>query len=157
MQIRETFTVDAASDAVWRFFEDVERVGRCVPGVQSVTVLGTDRYRVVASQKVGFVSVTFDMTTQMGAREPGRFMEFSSAGKSVKGAVGDLRSKDRVEFEALAEGGTRVTLISELSVGGMLGALGHKAISAKSRDITAQFAEALRIQLETIARGQGGT
>jgi carbon monoxide dehydrogenase subunit G len=43
VQIQETFTVDAAPATVWRFFEDIERVARCVPGVQSVDVLGPDR------------------------------------------------------------------------------------------------------------------
>ena len=55
MQIQETFTVDAPPETVWKFFEDIERVARCVPGVQSVDVLGPDRYKVLATQKVGFI------------------------------------------------------------------------------------------------------
>ena len=156
MQIQETFTVDASPDAVWRFFEDVERVGRCVPGVQSVAVLAPDRYKVVAAHKVGFISATFEMTTRVEGKEPLTFMEFSSTGKSVKGAVGDLRSRDRVDFEALPDGGTRVRLTSDLAVGGMLGALGHKAILAKSREITLKFAQALRAELQSASGASHG-
>jgi carbon monoxide dehydrogenase subunit G len=111
-------------------------------------VLGPDRYRVVASQKVGFISATFELTTEMAAREPLTFMEFTSVGKSVAGAVGNLRSRDRVDFEAAGGGGTRVRLTSELAVGGMLGALGHKAVAAKSREMTEKFAAALRDALQ---------
>lgn len=146
MQIQEVFEVAAAPEVVWAFFEQVERVARCVPGVKSVEVQGPDRYTIVAGQKVGFISATFEMTTSVAGQEPGRFMEFISVGKSIAGAVGHLRSRDRVDFEPVA-GGTRVRLTSELAVGGMLGALGHKAIAVKSREITEQFAAALRAAL----------
>lgn len=149
MQIQETFEVAAPPEAVWAFFEQVERVARCVPGVKSVDVLGPERYKMVAAQKVGFISATFELTTEMAGREPGVFMEFTSVGKSVAGAVGNLRSRDRVEFAPTAGGGTRVTLTSEVAVGGMLGALGHKAIAVKSREMTEKFAAALRAELET--------
>lgn len=151
MQIEEAFVVDAPVEEVWRFFEDVARVARCVPGVQSVDALGADRYRVVATQKVGFISATFEMTTQIDAKEPPRSLRLSSVGKSVRGAVGNLRSRDRVDLEPRPEGGTRVTLTSELAVGGMLGALGHKAIAAKSRELTEKFAQALRAALQGAA------
>ena len=153
MQIKERFTVGAPPETVWRFFEDIERVARCVPGVQSVDVLGPDRYKVVATQKVGFISATFEMATQIESKEPLKSLALSSVGKSVKGAIGNLRSRDRVDFEPTPEGGTRVTLTSEIAVGGMLGALGHKAIASKSREITEKFAQALQAQ---IAAGEGG-
>ena len=147
MQVQETFTVDAPPAAVWSFFEDIERVARCVPGVESVDVLGPDRYKVLATQKVGFISATFEMATQIESRDPLRSLALSSVGKSVKGAMGNVRSKDRVEFEPTPEGGTRVTLTSEIAVGGMLGALGHKAITTKSKELTLKFAQALQAAL----------
>lgn len=144
MQVQETFTVPAPPEQVWPLFEDVVRVARCVPGVQSVEAVGPERYRVVASQRVGFISATFELTTRVEAREPPRLLALSSVGRSVRGAVGDLRSRDRVELAPTGDGGTRVTLTSDLAVGGMLGALGHKVIAARSREIAGQFAEALR-------------
>jgi carbon monoxide dehydrogenase subunit G len=153
MQIKESFTVGAPPEAVWRFFEDIERVARCVPGVQSVEVLNADRYKVVATQKVGFISATFEMTTQIDAREAGKFLALSSVGKSVKGAMGSLRSRDRVEFEGTPEGGTNITLTSELMVGGMLGALGHKVIASKSKEMTEKFAQALQAEIRSATRG----
>ena len=147
MQIQETFTVDASPAAVWKFFEDVARVARCVPGVESIDVLGPDRYKVLATQKVGFISATFEMATQIESKEPLRSLALASVGKSVRGAVGNLRSKDRVDFEPTPEGGTRVTLTSEVAVGGMLGALGHKVIASKSKEITEKFARALQAEL----------
>jgi hypothetical protein len=154
MQIQQTFTVDAPPVAVWEFFEDIERVARCVPGVQSVDVLGPDRYKLLATQRVGFISATFEMATQIESKDPLKSLALSSVGKSVKGAIGNIRSKDRVDFEATPEGGTRVTLTSDVAVGGMLGALGHKAIASKSREITEKFALALQAELRAGAAGR---
>lgn len=148
MQIQETFIVDVAPERVWAFFEDLAQVAACVPGVRSVDILDPGRYRVVAAQKVGFISATFELTTELAGREPLRFMEFTSVGKSVAGAVGNLRSRDRVDFQPAPAGGTEIRLTSELAVGGMLGALGHKAIAAKSREMTEKFAAALRDRLQ---------
>jgi len=156
VQIKESFVVDVPPAAVWKFFEQIERVARCVPGVEQVDVMAPDRYKLVVTQKVGFISATFEMTTQVDTRAHLRSLELSSVGKSIKGAAGNLRSKDRVEFEP-ADDGTRVTLSSDLAVGGMLGALGHKVIVSKSREITAKFAEALRAELQSTAGGPTDT
>src|SRR5262245_5551003 len=150
VQISESFVVEVPAAAVWQFFEQIERVARCVPGVQQVDVMAPDRYKLVVAQTVGFISATFEMTTQVVAKAPLQYLELSSVGRSIKGAVGNLRSKDRVQFEP-EDGGTRVTLISDLAVGGMLGALGHKVIVSKSKEITAKFAERLRAELQSSA------
>jgi len=147
MKVQESFEVAAGPEVVWRFFEQIERVARCVPGVKSVEVLAPDRYKVVAAQKVGFISATFELTTDVAGKEPGVFMEFTSVGKSIAGAIGHLRTRDRVDFAPTEGGGTRVTLTSEVAVGGMLGALGHKAIAVKSRELTEKFAATLRAEL----------
>ena len=85
MQIQETFTVDASPETVWKFFEDIERVARCVPGVQSVDVLGPDRYKVLATQKVGFISATFEMATQIESKEPLKSLALSVRGQERQG------------------------------------------------------------------------
>jgi uncharacterized protein len=151
MRIQEEFTVPAAPDTVWKFFEDVARVVRCVPGVQEVEVLAPDRYRVVVSQKVGFISATFEMKTQLDAKEAPRFIEFSSVGKTIRGALGHLRSKDRVDLSAEPDGGSRIRLTSEVALGGMLGAVGDKVMASKSKELTQHFARALRAEIEAAA------
>ena len=94
------------------------------------------------------------MATQVESKDPLKSLALSSVGKSVKGAIGNLRSKDRVDFEATPEGGTRVTLTSEIAVGGMLGALGHKVIASKSKEITEKFAQALQAEIRAGEAGR---
>jgi carbon monoxide dehydrogenase subunit G len=143
MEIRESFVVPAPVQAVWDFFQDVERFSRCVPGLQSVEVLGPDEYKTVVQQKVGFLSATFEVTTRREEFEVPVFMAFSSVGRTVRGALGNLRSQDRVEFERVDDASTRVSVVSQPALGGMLGAVGHKVIMSKSKELTEKFVAAL--------------
>lgn len=147
MRIEESFVVRSELEIIWAFFTDVTRVCRCIPGFESVTVLGPDRYRVVAHQKVGFITATFEVTTHLEASEPMKFMQFASVGRTLRGAVGNLRTRDRVEFEVEEAGATRVRLLCDAALGGALGALGNKVVIAKSRELTVQFAKALHSAL----------
>ncbi len=98
---------------------------------------------MVIQQKLGYFSATFEVNTKREEVERFRFMRFSSVGRTVKGSVGNLRSNDRVDFFAVDDNTTRVDVLCEPALGGMLGAVGHKMILSKSRQLTEEFATAL--------------
>ena len=156
MEIRESFVAPAPMAAVWAFFDDISQVSQCVPGLQKLTVVNSDEYKVVIQQKLGYFSATFEVNTKREEVEHFRFMRFSSVGRTVKGSVGNLRSSDRVDFTALDESTTRVDVHCEPALGGMLGAVGHKMILSKSRQMTEQFAAALCAALGG-SKDAGGT
>jgi hypothetical protein len=154
MEILESFVVPASIDMVWDFFDDISRISSCVPGLKSLTIVNPDEYKVIIQEKLGYFSATFEVTTRREQIEKFKFMQFSSTGRTVKGSIGNLRSKDRVDFEAIDGQSTRVNVRSEPALGGMLGAIGHKMILSKSRAMTEQFAAALCAQLGGI-KGDG--
>ena len=147
MKVQEHFVVDEPASTVWEFFEQVDRVARCVPGVEDVTVVDDDNSRVRVTQAVGPMSATFDMKMRITAREPGRSMEFTGIGRSVKGAAGNVRSTNRVQLEEAGEGGTRVLLEADVALGGMLGSVGQKVVAKQATAVTKSFAEALEREL----------
>ena len=148
MKFEESFTVDAPLDDVWAFLEDVGRIARCVPGVSEVEPLEDARSRVRMTQKVGPLSATFDLRTRMKDSEPGTFVEVESIGRSIKGAMGELRSVNRVEIEPAAEDATNVRLSADVAVGGMLGSVGTKVMSLKAKQVAKQFAASLEEQIQ---------
>jgi hypothetical protein len=155
MRFDESFTVPAPAGDVWAFLEDIDRIARCVPGVSEVEPLEDGRSRVRMTQRVGPLSATFDLRTQLKDSEPGKFVEVESVGKSVKGAMGELRSTNRVEIQAAGENATDVRLSAEVAVGGMLGSVGTKVMSLKAKQVAKQFASTLDEQIQTF-RAQGG-
>jgi uncharacterized protein len=143
VKFTESFVVAADQATVWEFFDDLPRVARCVPGVEDVQLVDEARLRVRMRQKLGFLTATFDMRMNVTTKEPPRCLELSSIGRSIRGAVGDLRATNRVDFEPDSPGATRVILTSDVAMGGMLGSVGHKVVAAKARETARLFAAAL--------------
>jgi uncharacterized protein len=147
VKVQEQFVVAGPASTVWEFFEQVDRVARCVPGVEDVTVVDDENSRVRVTQAVGPMSATFDLKMRITAREPGRSMEFTGIGRSVRGAAGNVRSTNRVELEEAENGSTRVLLESDVALGGMLGSVGQKVVAKQASVVTKSFAEALAQEL----------
>jgi carbon monoxide dehydrogenase subunit G len=147
MRFEESFTVDYQAADVWAFFEDVHRLARCVPGVEAVEPLEDGRSRLVMTQRVGYLSATFDMRMHVAAQEPGRYVEVVSVGRSVKGAVGELRSRNRVEIEPADESKTTVKMAADVALGGMLGSVGTKVMQIKAKQVAKEFAATLSEQI----------
>ncbi len=151
MKFEESFVVDASREVVWRFFEERRSdVGMCIPGAESVEGIGEDRYRVRIAQKVGTIGATFDLKAEVKDRVPIDSLGISAVGRSVKGARGDLRAKANIAL-APSGTGTKIDLVADVVLGGMLGSLGHKVIAQKTAEITREFAQALSV----LIRGQG--
>jgi uncharacterized protein len=157
VKFEESFKVDAPVADVWAFLEDVSRLARCVPGVEDVEALEDGRSRVRMTQKVGYLSATFDLRTQMKSSEPGTFVEVESIGRSVKGAMGELRSLNRVEIESAGDDATAVRLSAEIAVGGMLGSVGTKMMSLKAKQVAKEFAATLAEQIQLFRARQQTT
>src|SRR2546427_12385180 len=124
MRFEESFTVTRPPDEVWRFFEDEKRLALCVPGVEAVEPIDAERSKIRMTQKVGYLSATFDLKMHVSGLEAGRVLEITSIGRSVRGAIGELRATNRVELTP-DENGTRIVLKADIGVGGMLGSVGQ--------------------------------
>ncbi|MDX6512725.1 MAG: uncharacterized protein QOE36_2229 [Gaiellaceae bacterium] len=157
MKFEESFTVDHPVEQTWSFFEDPERLAKCVPGVESVEPLDAEgKSKLKMTQKVGYLSATFNLRWHVSSSEPGRSIEITSIGKTIRGAVGELRATNRVELEP-ADGKTQVTLVADVAVGGMLGSVGQKMMASKAREVAAGFAANVSDELERWSQQQGST
>jgi carbon monoxide dehydrogenase subunit G len=147
VKVQEQFVVAGPASTVWEFFEQVDRVARCVPGVEDVTAVDDKSSPVRVTQAVGPMTATFDMKVRISARKPGRSMEFTGIGRSVRGAAGNVRSTNRVQLEEAENGSTRVLLESDVALGGMLGSVGQKVVAKQASVVTKSFAQALAQEL----------
>jgi len=155
MKMSEEFTVAESSVALWEFFEQVDRVAWCVPGVEQVTVLDADNSRLRVTQSVGPMVATFDVKMRITARDPGRSMEFTVVGRSVSGAAGNVRATNTVRLDDAGEG-TRVRIDGDVALGGMLGSVGQKVVAKQAGKVAQSFAEALQRELSGGAAAPAG-
>jgi len=151
MKIEEKFQVLSCMDRVWDFVTDPKKMASCLPSVQSVEVLDDCHYVVTIKQKIGFISATFRIQTEVVEKQPPFKMVLSNKGKTILGAHGLLKSTDTVILTAPSEGSTDVHVISELTLGGQLATLGAKLIGSKSKEIFAEATANLKRELESFA------
>jgi hypothetical protein len=147
MKVAEEFVVAESSETLWEFFEQLDRVARCVPGVEDVTVLDADNSQLRITQALGPMTATFDVKMRVTARDPGKSMEFTAVGRSVRGAAGNVRATHVVRLSDEGSGSTRVLLEGDVALGGMLGSVGQKVVAKQAAVVTQSFAKALQDEL----------
>lgn len=150
MRITETFRVESPPEKVWEFITDPHKIGGCLPSVQSVEVLDDTHYRAVVKQKVGFISATFEIYTEVLEKEAPSRIVLSNQGRTILGANGSLKSRDTIILTAAPGNATEVKVDSELTLGGKLAILGAKLIEAKSREIFAEATTNLRAKASAV-------
>ena len=146
MKVSESFVVPERRAAVWEVVGDVERIARCLPGVERVTMADGETGRVRVTQSLGPMSATFDAKMTVTEREPGWSISFAATGRSIRGAAGNVRVSNSVRLEDEGDA-TRVLLEADVAVGGMLGAVGQKVIAGQAAKAAKAFAENLEREL----------
>ena len=147
MKLHEEFVVAEPVGTVWKFFEQTESVAGCVPGVEYVNILDDENVQVRATQSVGPMTATFDAKVTVLERIPEELIRFRAAGRSVRGAVGNVRTESTVHLRDVP-GGTSVTVNSEMVLAGALGSVGQKVIAKQGSKVTAAFAANLQRALK---------
>jgi hypothetical protein len=142
MKVQESFVITESRERLWAFLEQVDQVARCVPGVDTVEQIDADNSKVRVTQAVGPMTATFDIKMRVTEREPLELMRFTTVGRAVKGAVGNVRATNTVRLSDVAEG-TRVDVEADLAMGGVLGSVGQKVVSKQVGQVTRAFAAAL--------------
>jgi carbon monoxide dehydrogenase subunit G len=157
MKFEQSFFVAAPRSNVWDFFETQgEAVGACIPGMQEITSTGPDSYHLVITQKVGTLGATFDMKAEIKEKDPISSLKLTAAGRSIKGARGDLRASAVVTLDEV-DGGTQVTLNAEVMLAGMLGSLGQKVIAQRAADIIEVFSAELAAKVRDSSIGDAAS
>ncbi|MCW2978310.1 MAG: carbon monoxide dehydrogenase subunit [Solirubrobacterales bacterium] len=142
MKVEQSFEIAEPRERLWEFFEQVDEVAKCVPGVESVEVIDADNSKVRVTQSVGPMTATFDLKMRITEREPNERMQFTAIGRAVKGAAGNLRSSNTVTLQS-TDAGTRVNLVADLAMGGVLGSVGQKVIAKQATAVTRDFMSSL--------------
>lgn len=146
MRLHEEFSVEQPAAALWAFFEQPERVSRCMPGVEEVRVSDADNVEVRATQSIGPMSATFDAKVTVLERVPNELIRFQAIGRSVRGAAGNMRSTNAVRLVP-GDGSTTVVVDGEVVLAGALGSVGQKIVARQASKIAAEFARNLERSL----------
>ena len=150
MRIENSFEVPAAPNAAWALLTDVPRVVPCMPGAELERTVDQSTWEVVQRVKLGPISLQFrSEVTRKEMNETDRRIVLSVNARKVRGRGGaDATIESSLDA---VESGTRVTLVTELSLRGSVAQYGRPVVGSVAEELTKRFATCLAPMLETEA------
>jgi hypothetical protein len=121
-------------------------VAQCVPGVEQLTVVTPDDIDVRLTQSIGPMTATFAATVKIVERVPEKLIAFTATGKTVRGAMGNVRATVTVQLEPVGDR-TVVLVEGDVALAGALGSVGQKVVAKQAGKVTAQFSRNLETAL----------
>ena len=136
MELNGEQFIAASVPAVWRGLNDVAVLGKAIPGCEAIERISPEEVHAKVMFKIGPVRARFagKLLLSEVVEEKSCSMAFEGSG----GAAGFAKGRSRVELKA-AEGGTVIAYTTEASIGGKLGQIGGRLISASAKKIADDF------------------
>jgi carbon monoxide dehydrogenase subunit G len=153
LEIKQSFVVKAPAEKVWAFLTDPRRAASALPGA-AITEQTDDRnFAGTITVKVGPVSTSYRGKARFERLDPStRSVEVVGSGQDVKGRGGaDMRMSSTLSEPTPGE--TRVDIVSEVNVTGILAQLGRGMIQDVSDQLFQRFTAAVRAELEATGAG----
>ena len=139
MIIDQRLSVEAPPERVWEFLMDVPAVARCVPGVESVSVLPDGRYSGVLKVQVGPVAARLEGIVHLAERDEAARRARMDVQAADRRIGGNVSAKMTMQLEPLASGGTAVAVSTDAAILGKLGMLGQAVIKRQADIVMAEF------------------
>ena len=147
MRIDNEFEVAAPIERVWLFMLDVEKVAPCVPGGELTEVVDDHTWKGKVSTKMGPVSLAFAGTVTIEERDDANHrVALKAEGREQRGR-GAATARSTSTLQATADGGTKVTIGTDLTITGAVAQYGRGMIGDISHRLTGEFASCLEANI----------
>lgn len=138
----------------WEMLNDIEGVAACLPGAKITERVDETHYKGTVSVKLGPATVSFKGNIEIAARDPvERRLHIIGTGSDTGGTSGaslDLHA----QVEATADGGSRLSGASEVSVTGKVAAFGARLMTSVSEVLLQKFFANLGARAEVLQASQ---
>ena len=141
MEFKGEITVAAPRADVYARIRDAEFFVSCIEGVRDFVVVDDTHYTAVMESKVAYIKVSFDVSVEVLRDDAPNLIEAKIEGRPIK-LAGRLAATSLTRL-AEADGGTKISYETELSLTGKLGSLGRPALTVKAKEMEKLFADRL--------------
>ena len=147
MELENSFEVPAPADRVWEFLLDLERVTPCMPGAELEELVDERTWKGSVTIKLGAVKLSYASTVVIEERDDAaRRVVLKASGREKRGK-GMANATIDSSVEPGANGVTRVTMATNLTISGAVAQYGRGMIADVSKRLTDEFANCLKAQL----------
>jgi carbon monoxide dehydrogenase subunit G len=140
MKISGTSTLEAPVDKVWEAILDPAVLARCIPGCESLSAVGEDRYAMSVTAGVAAIKGTYAGEVSLADKVAPHSLTMKASGS---GAPGTIDADVTVRLAPSADGGTELSYDADASVGGAIGGVGQRMLAGVTKKMAGQFFTAL--------------
>jgi uncharacterized protein len=143
MNFEHRCTIPVAREALWQFLMDVPQMASCVPGVESITASGDDRYAGRMRVKVGPIHLTLQGMVTIQERDPQQWRATARAEANDRRVGGGVHLTAHMALVESGPAATELAIQTEARLLGKLGEFGQPVIRRQADAIIAEFARNL--------------
>ena len=140
MKISGSSTLEAPVDKVWEAIQDPAVLARCLPGCESLAVIGDDRYAMSVTAGVAAIKGTYAGEVSLSDKVAPSSLTMRASGA---GAPGTIDAVVKVQLAPSSDGGTELSFDADASVGGAIGGVGQRMLAGVTKKMAGQFFAAL--------------
>jgi carbon monoxide dehydrogenase subunit G len=126
----------APRETVWKMLIDPEVLKACIPGCESLEVIGENEFQAVAVNKIGPVKAKFKGKVRLTDLDPPNGYKISGEGDG--GVAGFAKGGASVALTT-NESGTLLSYNVEAQIGGKLAQLGQRLINGAAKKLADDF------------------
>jgi uncharacterized protein len=137
MELVHEFSVPVPVEQAWQVLTDVERIAPCLPGAELTGVDG-DAYRGQVKIKVGPITAQYRGTASFTEKDEAQHrVVLKASGRDTRGQ-GNASATVTAQMAA-ADGGTTVSIVTDLSISGRVAQFGRGVMGDVSARLLEQF------------------
>ena len=122
----------ASRETVWKALNDPAILKACIPGCETLELIGENEFQAVATNKIGPVKATFKGQVTLSDLDPPN--GYSIRGEGKGGVAGFAKGGAKVRLSD-APGGTTLQYDVDAAVGGKLAQIGSRLVEATARKL----------------------
>ena len=146
MRIENDMHVSASMEEAWALLTDIPAIAPCLPGAKLIDQDG-DTYEGTMKVKVGPIVAEYSGTaTVVEMNKTDRTVKLTASGRDKRGAGN--ASADIFASMVEDDGGTTVSIATDLKVAGKVAQFGRGAMADISKKLLGQFAECIEAKLQ---------
>jgi uncharacterized protein len=126
----------ATREKVWGMLIDPAVLKSCIPGCETLDVIGENEFQAVATNKIGPVKARFKGKVRLTDLDPPNGYKISGEGDG--GVAGFAKGGASVQLTE-KDGGTLLTYNVEAQIGGKLAQLGQRLVNGAAKKLADDF------------------
>jgi carbon monoxide dehydrogenase subunit G len=148
--IKQTFSVNAPVERVWRFLTNPREVAQCLPGAEIIEALSEREFGGRVQVRVGPITAAYTGTATLAeVDEAGKRIRLIGEGRELGGGgSGMARLVMEGSVAPNENGGSVVRVDATVQIAGRVMQFGRGLVESVSQQIFREFAEQARARLE---------